>query len=1130
MQHNLRQWFGRKTYGRAEDYVKRGRVLEYSYDQEQNQLTGRVRGNNWTAYKITLDFDYVHLNGNQSSIGECSCPVGVNCKHICALLLTVIDNQGEETLQHWFEIETPHQIQQKMGGMSRRNRQIPDSSIFGGNAEKNRFNLWLKGLAPTKETIETNKPIVRAADKQSQYLLYVLQLQPHYDYLDHIGLSLHISRRLKKGGHGAPRDVGDLSRLMHGTYPPSSPEDQTLLRGLFNVGILDAFCPWQKPVLTGKQPEILFDLAHTKRLVWDVQERITINAGNPIAIQPKWFNDKRDRQNCVLCDEQGLPVAMLPTSPPVVLAQGPTQDSMTLAYPESSLSDHTLKQLYDAPPIPRSLIKDVRKTLAPLVGSDENALPREVVVCREEPVPVLVLDGIPTSDGQPVDIAARGRLFFDYGSLRVNGHDRLDPLIDDKGVQYPRDRPTEATFFEAMLAMLYPAANWQDQAEYEKSDYCGGSLSSPATDAHWIKLIESVLPLLEKQGWRVEVDESFPYNLLDIDAGDWFGEISESQEDWFGLKLGIEVDGEQLDLMPLLAAQLDRLPGLGDLGKMKDQPIPVSIGYRRFISLPAKRLRLILATLLELFSDRGTGIQRSQAPILEELSRGLGLDFSGGETLKTIARKLKNFRRIKAVKPPPDFHAELRTYQKKGLAWLQFLREMGLSGILADDMGLGKTVQALAHIQFEKERLRKQKEIMQPCLVVAPTSLMHNWRREAERFAPKLNVIVYHGTKRTDKQDALAEADLVLTTYTLIQRDFDHLKDQSWHLLILDESQAIKNHRAKAAQYVRLLNASHRLCMTGTPVENNLAELWSQFDFLMPGFLGPKDRFSRFYRTPIERHGDRDIQKRLATRVAPFMLRRTKDLVIKELPPKTEMLREVELKGRQRDLYETVRAAMEKRVRQEITNKGLARSQIIILDALLKMRQSCCDPSLVKLDAAKKVEESAKMELLCSLLDELLAEDRRILIFSQFTSMLALIEKELNRRKVDYVKLTGRTRDRDTPIQRFQSGEVPVFLISLKAGGSGLNLTAADTVIHYDPWWNPAAEDQATDRAHRIGQEKPVFVYKLIASGTVEEKMQHLKDRKKALANGVYSGSGQKAAALTAKDLDVLFEPLVAES
>lgn len=646
------------------------------------------------------------------------------------------------------------------------------------------------------------------------------------------------------------------------------------------------------------------------------------------------------------------------------------------------------------------------------------------------------------------------------------------------------------------------------------------------------------VPRLVEQGWRIHAEDDFHFRIARL-GDDWRIEIAESEgQPWFDLGLGVEVDGERLDLLPLLVDLIQRYQAdfsLQTLARMQDEEtLQVRLDDGRLILMPAGRLRPILSTLIELYDPqrpltgdgrlRLSGLQATQLAQLEEADPRL--IFRGGEASREWGRRLKEFQGLVELDPPPGLATELRPYQRQGLDWLQFLREYDLGGILADDMGLGKTVQALAHLLVEQEGGRGDR----PSLVVAPTSLMFNWRRETERFAPSLKVLLLHGPERRRRFAAVPDHDLVLTTYPLLFRDREALGAHAYHLLILDEAQAIKNPRSKAAQTAGSLEARHRLCLTGTPLENHLGELWSLFNFLLPELLGEERRFRRLFRTPVERYGDEHRQEQLRRRVAPFLLRRTKEAVATELPAKTEILRQVPLANDQRDLYETLRLAMDERVRREVALKGLARSGIIILDALLKLRQVCCDPRLVALEGARKVKGSAKLELLMTLLPELRDEGRRVLLFSQFTSMLALIEEELMRTGLrenqDFVKLTGRTRNRALPVDRFQAGEVPLFLISLKAGGSGLNLTAADTVIHYDPWWNPAAERQATDRAHRIGQDKPVFVYKLLTEGTVEQRVAELQARKAALADAMLAGGGAAAGSLTAEDLELLFAPV----
>jgi superfamily II DNA or RNA helicase len=647
----------------------------------------------------------------------------------------------------------------------------------------------------------------------------------------------------------------------------------------------------------------------------------------------------------------------------------------------------------------------------------------------------------------------------------------------------------------------------------------------------WPSFVHRHLPELQAEGWRIDIDDDFRTKVVEA-AGDWQVQVEDHGAWWFSLELGIEVEGERLSLLPLLVKLLRRLrdpyapASIDQLARAGVLYLPLPDG--RHVALPVERVRAIVAALIELHDDkvlRADGrldVSLGEAAALAALESVLRLRWLGGERLRALAERLKGFAGIEPVPVPAGLAAELRPYQREGLDWLQFLAKHELGGILADDMGLGKTVQTLAHILAEKRSGRLDR----PCLVICPTSVAPNWRAEAARFAPDLRVLYLHGLDRAKRFDDILQSDLVLTTYALLPRDEKVLLDREWHLVVADESQAIKNAATKTTQLVCKLKARHRLSLTGTPIENHLGELWSQFAFLMPGMLGDSKRFNRVFRTPIEKNGDVGRRGVLAARLRPFLLRRTKAQVATELPPKSEIVQRVDLGEAQRDLYETVRLAMHEKIRAEIAAKGMARSHIVILDALLKLRQACCDPRLVKIAAARRVKGSAKLDQLLTMLPELIEEGRRILLFSQFTSMLDLIKPELESRVIRYVELRGDTRDRAAPVARFQAGDVPLFLISLKAGGTGLNLTAADAVIHYDPWWNPAVENQATDRAHRIGQDKPVFVFKLIAQGTVEERILDLQKRKAALAAALLDEKSAGMTALTAEDLDVLFRPI----
>lgn len=659
---------------------------------------------------------------------------------------------------------------------------------------------------------------------------------------------------------------------------------------------------------------------------------------------------------------------------------------------------------------------------------------------------------------------------------------------------------------------------------------------------YWAHFRESMVPALMEAGWQVEVADDFGYEIVEPDEGSWFTEMEEEtfgENDWFSLNLGFQVDGQRISLVPVLSRALDEgltVEVLGDAAEEgKAFLLVLDLPGDPVVEVPAKRLLPLIRFLNELMSTlprSGTGrgsdpllgggglrIDRLRAAQLTEID---GLAINAPPALAHLRERLMAFKEMELVALPTGLRAELRPYQLEGVSWLQFLREFDLHGVLADDMGLGKTLQTITHLLKEKVDGRADR----PNLVVAPTSVVRNWVREMKKFAPDLKVLLLHGADRKSQFKKIASHDVVVTTFPLLVRDVVVLKKAKWHVLALDEAQNIKNPKSQAAQSARELEARHRLCLTGTPMENHLGELWSLFEYLMPGFLGDAETFRKAYRNPIEKKQDKERQDLLARRVAPLMLRRTKDAVAKDLPPKTEIIHRVAIEGPQADLYETIRAVMDQRVREAIASQGMDRSHIVVLDALLKLRQVCCHPALLKAEAAQLVKQSAKLDFLMDeMLPELLEEGRRVLIFSQFTEMLALIEKGLKEKSTEFVKLTGSTKDRETPVRQFQAGQVPVFLISLKAGGAGLNLTAADTVIHYDPWWNPAVEAQASDRAHRIGQTKPVFVHKLICEGTIEEKILEMQNTKAAILEGLMSGKMEKIQ-LTQEDVQRLLEPL----
>ena len=663
-------------------------------------------------------------------------------------------------------------------------------------------------------------------------------------------------------------------------------------------------------------------------------------------------------------------------------------------------------------------------------------------------------------------------------------------------------------------------------------------------------LVDKV-PELLAQGWQVTTEPGFAHHSQFVSG--WQLGLTEDSDapkpnkrvEGLGLErrtgawlvsLGMEVDGQRIDLAPLIANLLRRDKRWLDavaIGAIEDDAI-VSLrapGGKRFHT-PAAPLKAIMLALLDLLKptllEKGEKLRLNEwdadrLRVVEEEARGRW-QIHGDASLKALGRRLQQAGAPTTLAQPAGLGLALRPYQLHGLAWLQYLREQRLAGILADDMGLGKTAQALAHLWTEKQAGR----LGRPALVVVPTSLLFNWRQEAARIAPGLTVRTWHGADRA--ATPLADADVVLTTYALIWRDLRMLAAQPWHLLILDEAQSVKNAQARAARALRRLDVLHLLALTGTPLENHLGELWSLFDLLMPGFLGDSRTFARHWRKPIEVNRDGPRARLLAARVRPFILRRLKTEVATELPPLTELVKRVPLVGQQKQLYESVRVAADHMIRRILVRDGFTPASLIsVLDAMLKLRQVCCDPRLVKnVDMAPHTER-AKLEWLREHLPDFVAQGRRLLVFSQFTEMLDLIADELGTLGLPHMLLTGATPagQRGDIVARFQAREEPILLASLKAGGVGLNLTAADTVIHVDPWWNPAVQAQASARAHRIGQDQPVFVYQLVAQGSIEERMLELQARKKALADGLLGqDDGAALAKFSESELSLLLAPL----
>ncbi len=616
------------------------------------------------------------------------------------------------------------------------------------------------------------------------------------------------------------------------------------------------------------------------------------------------------------------------------------------------------------------------------------------------------------------------------------------------------------------------------------------------------RLMPSAVLELTAAGWRVEAE-----GKLVRHAGSFKIEVT-SGIDWFEVRGSVEFDDKAAPLPALLAAveKQDRLVVLDD---------------GSFGILPEEWLDKygLLTGLAEKKKDH-LRFSRGQAGLLDALLAAEP-DVSCDEVFESARRKLRQFEGVAPADPAPGFCGTLREYQREGLGWLHFLREFGFGGCLADDMGLGKTVQVLALLETRRAEAAGPNggTTRPPSIAVVPRSLIFNWKEEAARFTPQLKVLDHTGGGRAKQNHNFSGYDLVLTTYGTLRRDASSLKALHFDYVILDEAQAIKNADSASAKAARLLKGNHRLALSGTPVENHLGELWSIFEFLNPGMLGSSALFK--LAKGALRNPDAQTRDLLARGLRSFILRRTKSQVATDLPAKVEQTLYCELDKPQRTLYDELRDHYRHILLNRVDREGISRSKFQILEALLRLRQAAIHPGLV--DKSRTGETSAKLEALLPQLEEVIQEEHKVLVFSQFTSMLAIVRDRLDQAGTPYVYLDGQTRDRAAVVDQFQNDErIPLFLISLKAGGLGLNLTAAEYVFLLDPWWNPAVEMQAIDRTHRIGQTRSVFAYRLIARDTVEEKVLELQKSKRELADAIINADNSLIRDLKQEDLALL--------
>ncbi len=1108
---DIQNEFDTGAFARGNRYFKLGLVSEIIVNEESShsiELYGEVDGSYQYIQKITVE----KTSWGIAVEGNCSCPVGFNCKHVVATLLDYLATRPKDINIY------------PLTGRSTSKKSYASTDIIDG---------WLgdiasKGQLVSEQELENNK----------KWIAYILEPGKQQGELR---VTLHSSGFRVKGGYlkAKPLSFSSQAESIEYSYNNNSIHnsiDKAIIR-LLKVSQSNEYdhryyYQYQDAIIQGEFGwQALQKMIKSQRCFWESMDGGYLSLGDDVDLAFEWQSkNTKDGKVHQLVSTQAENTLLVFTEPPCEI-----DPSKNLVNPiKSNLKTEQLSKLIQSPIISDADIKafnfNIIKTgldqqiplpiETKITDSDGDSLKPKITICR-------LVD--PLEIYPPLNAL---KISFVYETVEIQAFDQDIIIfeIEDEVLRIKRDIEKESELIQSLTEFNFefiPPGLYASVSEKQLIAKMSNGNNPTETITRWRHFMDIDRHALEKTGWLVEIDPSFNLDFI-IPEDEWDVDIEE-ENDWFSLKFDINLGdknsdgskGGKVSLMPIIADLLNQY----DILNLPDELL-IEHKPNQFIVFPKEKIKPILDLIYELFDSVPIGedafkISKFDALLVNQLDNhnSLNIQWSGDLRIKELGEKLANFDGIKTVSLPKLFKGELREYQSKGFNWLQFLREFEFSGILADDMGLGKTVQTLVHLQKEKSARRMK----QPCLIIAPTSLMSNWKREAARFTPNLKVHISQGSERHQHFERLEEFDVILTTYPLIVRDFETLKSINYYFIILDEAQNIKNPKAKATKAIKAFNSQHKLALTGTPMENHLGELWSIYDFLMPGFLKNEKGFNQKYRNPIEKDNNPLVSKILANRVSPFLLRRTKQVVASELPPKTEIIKTVSFGDQQSILYETIRIAMEKKIQQAIATKGLNRSHITILDALLKLRQVCCDPQLVKLEQAKKVKHSAKLELLMDMVPELVEEGRKILIFSQFTSMLSIIEDAIKKEKISYTKLTGSTRKRDEVIEKFTSGNADVFLISLKAGGVGLNLTEADTVIHYDPWWNPAVENQASDRAHRIGQDKPVFVYKLVVENTLEEKILEMQAKKQALADGVYGDKKAKdASKLTADDIKEL--------
>ncbi len=1083
----LTHLFNSMVRSRGEDYFARGavRIVRGAADTLDAQVSGSE------IYEVQIEW------GDGELSLYCSCPyfdTDGPCKHLWAAVLAAQDRGYLSKIGAKIGARTGVVRHVPEANSSRPTRwlapvaRIPDWRSRVANVGKNKLpgvqNAWPPNrqvvyIVELPGSIATGHPVLSVWTRDRKVNGAYARLAPLRLQKNEIeSLPLAEDREILSAISGGTQyyGYGGYMDSQYGPIPAAS-----LLRHPLSMTVIPMVARTGRSYLRKSgAPEDLEPLAWDDGGSWQFELEMRPNSQSPRDAEPGWLvagvlrrGDMSMEASAPVLVTEGGQVFVKGTVAP--LSEGPGFDWLTHVRQAGSISvpakdsDEFLSTLLSTPGLPKLEVPEA------LRFEEVTTSPRPSLRIRAE-------------DRRRSNSRLGAELSFEYEGFRVSALDKSRGIYDAVTRRLVhRDAPAEQSALDLLLeaGVKFRAANW-----YEPE---------PGWDLAPGKLQQVVRTLLAA-GWHLDID-----GKVFRRPGALRMEVS-SGVDWF--ELHGEVDyGETTARLPELLEALRR----GDnMVKLDDGTFGV---------LPEELLRRI-----GMFAGMGTAenghirFRQSQAGLLDALLAAQPeATFDRG--FARIRDEMRRFQNVEAAEQPKGFVGQLRDYQREGVGWMDFLRRFRFGGCLADDMGVGKTAQVLAMLEGRRE-LREAgtaSTATRTSLVVVPRSLLFNWKQEAERFTPRLSVLDYTGLNREGGD--FSSYDLVLTTYGTLRRDAARLKDVRFDYVVLDESQAVKNAGTEAAKAVRLLQGEHRLALSGTPVENHLGELWSLFEFLNPGMLGAASVFK--VATGAGRVIDEDTRKLLSQALRPFILRRTKDQVARELPAKTEQTIYCELKAPQRKLYDELRQHYRDSLLRRIETEGLAKSKIMVLEALLRLRQAACHPGLI--DIKRSGEPSAKLEALLEQLREVLDAGHKALVFSQFTSLLKIVRSRLDDEGVVYEYLDGKTRDRQACVERFQTdADCKLFLVSLKAGGLGLNLTAAEYVFLLDPWWNPAVEGQAVDRAHRIGQTRPVFAYRLIAKDTVEEKVLELQKTKRDLAAAIIGQDNALIRNLGREDLELL--------